>query len=153
MDTISRARRSELMSRIRSKNTRPEMAVRSALHKLGYRFRLHSKHLPGRPDIVLPRHKKVVLVHGCFWHGHSCQLGSKPKSNRSYWSPKLRGNRARDKRNLASLIELGWAPLELWECEIRKDRRISEKLQAFMRSYGPTPFPWTVEVLGSGYTV
>src|SRR5947208_1531322 len=99
------------MGRIRSKDTRPERAVRSILHSLGYRFRLHRSDLPGRPDIVLPRHRKIVLVHGCFWHGHCCQLASKPKTNQIYWTPKIRTNRSRDERNLAALEEQGWAVL------------------------------------------
>lgn len=122
------------MSRIRSENTRPEIAVRSILHRLGYRFRLHRKDLPGRPDIVLPRHCKIVLVHGCFWHGHTCRLASKPKSNESYWSTKILANRARDARNLEALNQQGWSVLELWECEVRKLEGIEEKLRAFMLS-------------------
>ncbi|RIV63261.1 very short patch repair endonuclease [Burkholderia pseudomallei] len=134
MDTITPAERSALMSRIRSENTRPEIAVRSILHRLGYRFRLHRKDLPGRPDIVLPRHRKIVLVHGCFWHGHTCRLASKPKSNESYWSTKIQANRARDARNLEALIQQGWSVLELWECEVRKLEGVEEKLRAFMLS-------------------
>lgn len=122
------------MSRIRSVNTRPEIAVRSILHRLGYRFRLHRKDLPGRPDIVLPRHRKIVLVHGCFWHGHTCRLASKPKSNEGYWSTKIQANRARDARNLEALTQQGWSVLELWECEVRKLEGIEEKLRAFMLS-------------------
>lgn len=134
MDTIGRSERSALMSRIRSKNTRPELAVRSILHRLGYRFRLHRKDLPGRPDIVLPRHQKIVLVHGCFWHGHTCRLASKPKSNEGYWSVKIKTNRERDVRNREALVQQGWSVLELWECEVRKLEGLEEKLQAFMRS-------------------
>ncbi len=133
MDTITSTERSTLMSRIRSKDTRPEMAVRSLLHRMGFRFRIHRKDLPGRPDIVLPRHRKIVLIQGCFWHGHTCRLASKPKSNESYWSAKLETNRARDARNLAALIGQGWIVLELWECEIRRFEGLEEKLQAFMQ--------------------
>lgn len=132
MDTISPSDRSALMSRIRSKDTRPEIAVRSILHRLGYRFRLHRKDLPGKPDIVLPRHRKIILVQGCFWHGHICSLASKPKSNESYWSAKIAANRERDARNLDALRQRGWTVLELWECEIRKLVGLEEKLQAFM---------------------
>ena len=134
MDTITPAERSALMSRIRSKDTRPEMAVRSILHRLGYRFRLHRKDLPGRPDIVLPKHQKIVLVQGCFWHGHTCRLASKPKSNEGYWSAKLETNRARDARNIEVLIQQGWTVLELWECEVRRLEGLEERLQAFMQS-------------------
>lgn len=134
MDTITQAERSALMSRIRSKDTKPELVVRSILHRLGFRFRLHRKDLPGRPDIVLPRHRKIILVQGCFWHGHTCKLASKPKSNQSYWSPKIETNRARDARNLNMLIQQGWTVMELWECEIRKVDGLTEKIESFMQS-------------------
>lgn len=134
MDTITATQRSVLMSRIRSKNTKPELAVRSVLHRLGYRFRLHRKDLPGRPDIVLPKHRKIILVQGCFWHGHTCQLASKPKSNQSYWEAKIETNRARDARNLAALREKGWIVLELWECEVRMQDNLTERLQTFMQN-------------------
>ena len=134
MDTITSAERSALMSRIRSKDTTPELVVRSVLHRLGYRFRLHRKDLPGCPDIVLPRHGKIVLVHGCFWHGHGCKLGSKPKTNVSYWRAKIRANRARDARNREELVGRGWAVLELWECEIRRYDGIQDRLQEFMQA-------------------
>lgn len=134
MDTIDPARRSQLMSRIRSKDTKPEIAVRQILHRLGYRFRLHRKDLPGRPDIVLPRHRKIVLVHGCFWHGHTCRLASKPKSNEGYWTDKIAKNKERDARNLTALEEAGWTVLELWECDVRKLEGLEDRLAAFMKS-------------------
>ena len=137
MDTITQAERSALVSRIRCKDTKPELAVRSILHRLGFRFRLHCKDLASRPDIVLPRHRKIVLVQGCFWHGHTCKLASKPKSNQSYWSPKIETNRARnarDARNLEALLQQGWTVLELWECEIRKADGLAEKLELFMKN-------------------
>lgn len=134
MDTLSRAARSALMSSIRSKNTRPERTVRSLLHSLGYRFRLHRKDLPGRPDIVLPKHRKIILVHGCFWHGHSCRLASKPKSNKAYWNGKIRTNRERDSSVRTALLEQGWKVLEVWECEVRKYEGLQAKLRAFMCS-------------------
>lgn len=133
MDNITAAERSALMSRIRSKDTKPERTTRSILHMLGYRFRLHRRDLPGCPDIVLPKHRKVVLVHGCFWHGHTCTLASKPKSNRSYWKEKIRKNRARDRRALAALSLQGWKVLELWECDIRAGHGIVKRLHKFMR--------------------
>jgi DNA mismatch endonuclease (patch repair protein) len=122
------------MGRIRSKDTKPEKTVRSILHRLGYRFRLHRKDLPGRPDIVLPRHKKIVLVHGCFWHGHTCRLASKPKSNGSYWNGKIQSNKDRDARNLAALEAAGWSVLELWECNIRKLEGIEARLLDFLQA-------------------
>lgn len=122
------------MGRIRSKDTKPEKTVRSILHGLGYRFRLHRKDLPGRPDIVLPRHKKIILVHGCFWHGHTCRLASKPKSNGSYWSGKIQSNKDRDARNLAALKGAAWSVLELWECDIRRLEGIEARLQDFLQT-------------------
>jgi DNA mismatch endonuclease, patch repair protein len=134
MDNISKAERSALMSRIRSKDTKPELVVRSILHRLGFRFRLHTKDLSGKPDIVLPRHHKIVLVQGCFWHGHTCALASKPKSNQEYWREKIKANRLRDRRVKRNLIKQGWTVLELWECEVRKDTNLTKKIMAFMRS-------------------
>src|SRR5437016_5479304 len=101
--------RSALMARIRSSNTQPELAVRSFLHRLGFRFRLHTRTLPGRPDLVLPRHRLAIFVHGCFWHQHpNCKLASTPKTRQDYWKPKLSGNVERDRRNSSKLRELGW---------------------------------------------
>lgn len=134
MDTLNSVHRSALMGRIRSKNTTPEITVRSLLHRLGYRFRIHRKDLPGTPDIVLPRHNKVILVHGCFWHGHTCRLASKPKTNSDYWENKIATNKARDERNLLALVNAGWTVLELWECEIRKQEGLAERLEAFMQT-------------------
>lgn len=134
MDTITQTQRSLLMGRIRSKDTKPELEVRRILHRLGYRFRLHRKDLPGRPDIVLPKHRKIVLVHGCFWHGHTCRLASKPKSNSGYWSEKILKNQERDVRNLDALQTANWTVLELWECDIRKMDGLEQKLIEFMKS-------------------
>ena len=122
------------MSRIRSKDTKPELVVRSIVHRLGYRFRLHRKDLPGRPDIVLPRHRKIILVQGCFWHGHTCKLASKPKANSSYWAGKIAGNSARDARNIALLRDAGWQVMEVWECDVRKAVGLEEKLLRFLES-------------------
>lgn len=133
MDKITPAKRSALMGRIRSRDTTPEIVVRSLLHRLGYRFRLHRKDLPGRPDIVLPRHGKIILVHGCFWHGHACPRASKPKSNQEYWRQKINGNRVRDALTKNALAHRGWSVLELWECELRPSERLEERVQAFMR--------------------
>nr|WP_269434800.1 DNA mismatch endonuclease Vsr [Burkholderia latens] len=134
MDKISVEARSELMARIRCKDTKPELAVRSILHRLGFRFRLHRKDLPGRPDIVLPKHRKIILVQGCFWHGHTCRLASKPKSNQVYWAQKILSNQERDRRTLASLKDAGWSVLELWECEIRAGRGLIERIVDFMQA-------------------
>ncbi len=121
------------MSRIRSKNTKPELVVRAILHRAGYRFRLHRKDLPGKPDIVLPKHQKIVLVQGCFWHGHDCKLASKPKSNEKYWSEKINRNRLRDQHVKEALALAGWSVLELWECEIRSGANLAERILQFMR--------------------
>lgn len=109
----------ERMRRIHKTDTKPEMIVRRMLHAMGYRYRLYGKRLPGHPDIVLQRHRKVIFVHGCFWHRHNCPDGRKlPRSKPEYWGPKLERNRARDARHAAELRELGWDVLVVWECEI-----------------------------------
>lgn len=121
-DRLTPERRSWNMSRIRSTNTKPELLLRSALHKMGLRFRLHYKGLLGRPDIVLPKHRAVVFVHGCFWHQHrGCIEAVRPKSNQDYWNRKLRANVERDRKNMISLRRGGWVVLRFWECEIERD--------------------------------
>jgi DNA mismatch endonuclease (patch repair protein) len=132
MDVVSPAKRSAMMSNIRSEDTKPELTVRRLLHKLGFRFRLHRKDLPGRPDIVLPKHRAIILIHGCFWHGHECKIASRPKSNTGYWLPKIETNRLRDERNIAALEALGWKVLILWECEIRNKVGLSGRLEDFL---------------------
>lgn len=114
------AARSANMSRIRSKDTKPEMLVRRALHRLGFRFRLHVRGLPGCPDIVLPKYRTVIQVKGCFWHGHTCRDGRLPKSNRAYWVPKLLQNQKRDHANDRKLRRLGWSVHSIWECRAFK---------------------------------
>lgn len=121
-DKISSLARSKNMSSIKGKDTKPEIIVRRYLHKLGYRFRLHRKDLPGKPDITLPRFKTVIFVHGCFWHRHEqCKNSVMPKSNVSFWRKKLNGNVIRDKKNVELLIEQGWKVLVIWECEVKND--------------------------------
>lgn len=121
MDIWSRKKRSEVMSRIRSKNTKPELAVRSFLHRLGFRFRLHRRDLPGCPDIILPKYKVLIFVHGCFWHLHEgCRDGTIPKTQHEKWKAKLERNVARDKQNIKELKKLGWKVIVIWECEIEK---------------------------------
>ncbi len=134
-DRITAAQRSALMAKIRGRDTRPEMAVRSLLHGAGFRFRLHAKDLPGRPDLVLPKHRAVVFVHGCFWHRHArCRDGrSMPASNRSYWVPKFERNLARDRRVKQALRRRGWRVITVWECQIKRNpddvlRRVAAKL-------------------------
>jgi DNA mismatch endonuclease, patch repair protein len=129
--------RSELMGRIRSKNTGPEKVVRSALHKLGYRFRLHIAQLPGVPDIALPKHRAVVLVHGCFWHQHEgCRRSARPKTNRAFWDAKLDRNIARDRENLQRLEALGWRVLVVWSCEV-DGGDLPQRLQQFVSCSPP----------------
>lgn len=120
MDVHTREQRSRNMAAIRSENTKPEVRVRSALHALGFRFRLHRKDLPGRPDIVLPKHASVIFVHGCFWHCHRCKYGSVvPATRAEFWAAKRKGNVDRDRRNAAALRRLGWRVAVIWECEVR----------------------------------
>jgi DNA mismatch endonuclease (patch repair protein) len=109
-----------MMSGIRGKNTRPEMIVRRALHKAGFRFRLHKKDLPGEPDIVLPKHKTVIFVHGCFWHKHECKYFKLPKTRQEFWSKKLEKNVERDYQHLDALRSLGWNVIQIWECELKQ---------------------------------
>lgn len=125
-DVVSPATRSRMMSGIRGQDTKPELVVRRHLHADGLRFRLHVRDLPGRPDIVLPRHKAVVFVHGCFWHRHpGCRFAYRPKSRPEFWEPKLDGNAARDVRNQQQLMEAGWRVFVVWECEMG-DLRLAE---------------------------
>ena len=116
-DVFSPKKRSEVMSAIRSKNTKPEIRVRSELHRKGYRFRLHVKDLPGKPDLVLPKYRTAIQVRGCFWHGHTCSDGHLPKSRQEYWIPKLEKNKLRDSQRDTELRNLGWSVLVVWECE------------------------------------
>ena len=122
-DVFSIEKRSEVMALIRAKNTKPELAVRSALHRLGYRFRLHDRRLPGRPDIVLPKYRLIIEVRGCFWHGHRCLKGRVPEGNRAYWSRKITGNKLRDRRNARRLRSMGWKVKTIRECEVRRHSR------------------------------
>lgn len=129
MDTRSPEQRRRIMQAVKSKDTSPEMIVRRLLHRLGYRFRLHRKDLPGRPDIVLPRYRKAIFVHGCFWHAHGCPKGQPPKSRREYWLPKLEANVNRDRTKIAELQRLGWDVLVIWQCETRDTDSLTSSLQ------------------------
>lgn len=120
------------MQSVGTKNTGPELAVRQLLHRLGFRFRLHRKDLPGKPDIVFPGRRKVIFVHGCFWHRHSCPKGRLPKSRLDYWEPKLAQNVTRDHANVTALQALGWDVLTLWQCELRDTLELERRLQAFL---------------------
>lgn len=121
------------MQAVRRYDTAPEMQVRRLLHAMGYRFRLHRKDLPGSPDIVLPRHRKIVLVHGCFWHGHEqCKRAKRPTKNIETWRVKIEANRIRDAKNVVALRELGWDVLIVWECEVRDQARLASRLRGFL---------------------
>jgi DNA mismatch endonuclease, patch repair protein len=130
---FTKQQRSAVMRSIRKTDTQPEIAVRRLLHSLGYRFRLYGKDIPGRPDIVFRSRRKVIFVNGCFWHQHAgCRLARQPKSNLSYWIPKLEGNRRRDQKVRRLLKRVDWSYLTLWECQIRKQNGLDEKLQRYL---------------------
>jgi DNA mismatch endonuclease, patch repair protein len=138
-DNVSRRRRSEIMSRIRSRNTAPEMEVRRFLHGRGLRYRIHREELPGKPDLVFPQSRTCVFVHGCFWHGcPRCTDGTRRvKSNSRYWSEKIEGNRERDQRHTRTLRSMGWKVLTIWECQIADARRMGQLAQTIeSRVYG-----------------
>ena len=144
-DVFTKSKRSQIMARVHSKDTTAELIVRSTLHRLGYRFSLSSKKLPGKPDIVLSRFHKLIFVHGCFWHQHKgCKASERPSSNSDYWNNKLDRNILRDKKNIASLKTSGWDVLVVWECQIRKGLSLSNKLVKFMKKPNKRPL-----VLGS----
>jgi DNA mismatch endonuclease (patch repair protein) len=129
-DIVDRRRRSEIMARIGPRDTRPEMIVRSAAHRLGLRFRIHRKDLPGSPDLVFAKYGAVVFVHGCFWHRHSgCKNATSPKTRPDFWQKKFDGNVARDKRNLKELRRLGWRTVVIWECEAEEPERLDKLLR------------------------
>jgi len=133
-DRLSPEERSAHMRRIRKVDTKPELVVRRTAHRLGYRFRLHRRELPGTPDLVFPRLRKVVLVHGCFWHQHpGCRLARLPKSRLDYWLPKLRRNQERDAQAIKSLRRLGWRVLVLWECQAAREEAVAGRIAAFLR--------------------
>jgi DNA mismatch endonuclease (patch repair protein) len=133
MDRLSAERRSDNMRQIRSKDTTPELVLRSLVHRLGYRFRLHRKDLPGNPDLVFPSRKKVVFLHGCFWHHHpSCPEGRIPGSRVDYWGPKLNRNQVRDAANQALLEEQGWGVLIVWECALRDTVVVKRTVKQFL---------------------
>ena len=134
-DSLTKEERSKQMSLVRSKNTKPEMLVRRSVHGMGYRYRLHKNTLPGIPDLVFASRKKVIFVHGCFWHQHSdseCPLARMPKSRLEFWETKLKGNHLRDKKNLLLLNQLGWDTLIIWECELRDMSSVTKKMQGFL---------------------
>ena len=133
MDTLSPRERSERMRRVKSTDTKPEMTVRKLVHSLGYRYRVHGKDLPGKPDLVFNGRGKIIFVHGCFWHRHrGCSLCRMPKSRLEFWGPKLEENRKRDFRDQKKLRRAGWRPLVVWECELRNTETLTRKIVKFL---------------------
>lgn len=135
MDTLSPAERSARMARVRGRETGPEMLVRRLVHAMGFRYRLHDRRLPGSPDLVFPGRRKVIFVHGCFWHRHpdpDCKLARMPKSRLDFWKPKLQGNRERDLRHQAELETLGWRYLVVWECQLRHREQLENDIRMFL---------------------
>lgn len=128
MDTRSPEQRRQIMQAVKAKNTTPEIAVRRVLHRLGYRFRIHRRDLPGKPDIVLPKHRTVIFVHGCFWHAHCCAKGRPPKSNLDYWLPKLQENVRRDRAKVEQLESLGWRVVTIWQCETGDPEILADRI-------------------------
>jgi DNA mismatch endonuclease, patch repair protein len=138
MDTLTQKQRSERMSRVRHKDTKPELTVRRLIHSLGYRYRLHSKVLPGHPDIVFGKRRKVIFVHGCYWHRHEgCPLCRLPKSRLQFWVPKLLANRERDLVNQRKISQMGWSYLIIWECELHDPYELTSRICSFLGEVHP----------------
>ena len=138
MDSITRSERKRIMSLVKSKDTRPELIVRRAIHGAGFRYRLHAKELPGCPDIVFPSRHKVIFVHGCFWHRHTCRNGKRlPKSRVKFWRRKLVGNKNRDRRTMAALRKCGWSALAIWECQIASETKLLKRILKFLGRSAP----------------
>jgi DNA mismatch endonuclease (patch repair protein) len=133
VDTLSRAERSERMSRVRSRDTKPELTVRRIVHGQGFRFRLHARNLPGQPDLVFPGRRKIIFVHGCFWHRHgACKNTRWPKTRLEFWQPKLEANHARDIEVRRALRKLGWKILTIWECQLKNLPKTAERINRFL---------------------
>lgn len=134
-DTFTKKKRSWIMSRIKSEDTKPEIKVRSFLHQLGFRFSLRSSKLPGKPDIILKKYNTVVFVHGCFWHlCPNCKSGRLPKSNLSYWQEKLTNNKIRDQKNIKALLKLGWKVIVVWECQTKNEKDLVKSLKTILKA-------------------
>jgi DNA mismatch endonuclease (patch repair protein) len=132
-DVYSKDKRSWVMSRIKSQDTGPEIKIRSLVHRLGYRFRLHRKDLPGKPDLVFPARRKIIFVHGCFWHGHSCRKGQHmPETSTDYWRGKIEKTITRDRETVKALHAAGWQTLIIWECEIKNDLVMIASINNFL---------------------
>lgn len=138
MDTVNKATRSKIMKSVPQRGSTPEIRLRKALHRRGFRYRVNDKRLPGSPDIVFPKYHAVIFVHGCFWHRHGCKYTTTPSTRKEFWKAKFRANVERDKRNEEKLIELGWRVLVIWECEIKKlfDNGLIERVERFLLGKG-----------------
>ena len=137
VDTLTTEARSERMSRVRGKDTKPEMIVRRLVHAMGYRYRLHDRRLPGSADLVFRSRRKVIFVHGCFWHRHpdpACRLARMPKSRQDFWWTKLEGNRERDERNREALARTGWLQMVVWECECGHEEQLKNRIRDFLET-------------------
>lgn len=133
VDIFTKEKRHEIMANIKGRDTKPEKIVRSIIHRMGIRFSLHRTDLPGKPDIVLPRHHKIIMVNGCFWHGHKdCKKATIPRTNTKFWTTKIEKNRSRDHRVICQLQRLGWEVLIIWQCEISKPDQLLAKLERFL---------------------
>jgi DNA mismatch endonuclease, patch repair protein len=142
MDIVGKQKRSEMMSGIRGKDTKPELQVRSLMHRRGYRYRLHDRTLPGKPDLVFPKYRAVIQVHGCFWHRHDCHLFKWPSSRPEFWHAKINKNVSRDAINLKKIRQMGWRVLTIWECALKGKERldlavIGERIECWLRSDSP----------------
>ncbi len=134
IDVLTREQRSRNMSNIRSKNTRPEMLLRSFLHRLGYRYRLHGRNLPGKPDLVFPKLNKTIFVNGCYWHMHKCKYGKViPETNRDFWQKKRLSNKERDRRNISQLRKMGWGVMVVWECQLKDMVFLERRAKLFLK--------------------
>lgn len=155
VDVVSPAARSRMMAGIKSKNTKPELALRHALHAKGLRYRLHSKSVPGRPDMIFPRYRAAVFVNGCFWHGHDCKYFKMPATRTGFWEQKISGNKARDAIVIKRLAQEGWHQLTIWECSLRgkgKDTEVANQVANWLASLGrhlksSTPVSFTISGL------
>lgn len=136
-DTLTAEQRRHCMASVRQKDTKPEILARKALHRMGYRFRLHRRDLPGNPDIVLPKYKSVVFVHGCFWHGHpGCPRAKRPATNKKFWNEKIEKNITRDREAQAALEDLGWRVAVIWSCEVKDGETLESRLANFLTTDG-----------------
>lgn len=148
-DIVSSEKRSQMMAGIKGKNTRPELLIRSLLHKSGLRYKLHENTLPGKPDMVFPKYRAAIFIHGCFWHGHDCHLFKIPSTNREFWLTKINGNRERDQRDIEKLTALGWRIMIIWECAVKGKTRLEpQKIAETCRNWLLSPHSGNLIIQG-----